>query len=224
MKDRQITTYLCTYDLTSPPLDALVRVLFGKLKATGLPPTSRQTSLKSSIQRQLWLVEKFDFARDVTSLQEMFDQVRLAASNTFSDPEAQYPSYCFEAAHYQNHYSPLFETEHYIVRNSSTQKLYGFCATYYSLSLSRGIVAAIVVSTSHRGKGIGFSLHQHALQNLERRHGLDTVQFGSELPVVFPGIPNRLSSYQLGLRSWVRNRYVLPRSKALKPCFFLVSS
>ncbi|KUL83625.1 hypothetical protein ZTR_11299 [Talaromyces verruculosus] len=206
MNDRQVTTYLCTYDLTGPPLDTLVRVLFGKLKATGLPPTARQTSPRSTVQRQLWLVEKFDFGRDALLLQEMFDQVRMAVSNTFSDPEAQYPSYCFETSHYQNTYQPLFEAEHFIVRNSSTQKIYGFCATYYNENLSRGIIAAIVVSTSHRGKGIGFSLHQYALHSLEQRRGIEIVEFGSEIPVIFPGIPNRLSTHQLGLRSWVRNR------------------
>jgi beta-N-acetylhexosaminidase len=213
MNDRQVTTYLCTYDLTGPPLDTLVRVLFGKLKATGLPPTARQTSPRSTVQRQLWLVEKFDFGRDALLLQEMFDQVRMAVSNTFSDPEAQYPSYCFETSHYQNTYQPLFEAEHFIVRNSSTQKIYGFCATYYNENLSRGIIAAIVVSTSHRGKGIGFSLHQYALHSLEQRRGIEIVQFGSEIPVIFPGIPNRLSTHQLGLRSWVRNRYVPSRSR-----------
>ncbi|RAO70704.1 uncharacterized protein BHQ10_006716 [Talaromyces amestolkiae] len=157
MNDRQVTTYLCTYDLTGPPLNTLVRVLFGKLKATGLPPTARQTSPRSKVQRQL----------------------------------------C---------YQPLFEAEHFIVRNSSTQKIYGFCATYFNQNLSRGIIAAIVVSTSHRGKGIGFSLHQYAMHSLEQRRGIEVVQFGSEIPVIFPGIPNRLSTHQLGLRSWVRNR------------------
>ncbi|EED12811.1 conserved hypothetical protein [Talaromyces stipitatus ATCC 10500] len=205
MNDRQVTTYLCTYDLTGPSLNTLVRVLFGKLKATGLPPTIRQTFRHPTIQRQLWLVEKFDFARDSSSLQEMFDQVRMVASNSFSDPEAQYPSYCFETSSYQNNYQPLFKMENFIVRNSSTQTIYGFCATYYSDNLSRGIIAAIVVSTSHRGKGIGFSLHQYALHNLQRRR-IEVVQFGSEIPVIFPGIPNRLSTHQLGLRSWVKNR------------------
>lgn len=220
MNDRQVTTYLCTYDMTAQPIDTLVRVLFGKLKAIGVPPTARQTAPRATVLRQLWLVEKFQPERDSFSLQELFDQVRMAASNTFSDPEAQYPSYCFEAPYYQASYKPLFESAHFVVRNSSTQKIYGFCATHYSESLSRGVIAAIVVSTSHRGKGIGFSLHQHALRCLEQRPGIEAVQFGSEIPVIFAGIPNRLSTHQLGLRTWVKNRYVL-RSEAnhIQWCF-----
>jgi beta-N-acetylhexosaminidase len=210
MSDRQVSAYICTYDLTAPPLETLVRILFGKLKPSGLPPTARQTVSRAAIQRQPWLVEKLQPERDTFALQDLFDQVRMAASNTFSDPEAQYPSYCFEASYYKDSYSPLFKSEHFVVRNSSIQKIYGFCATYYSESLSRGIIAAIVVSTSHRGKGIGFSLHQHALRHLEQRPGIEAVQFGSEIPVIFPGIPNRLSTHQLGLRSWVKNKYVVP--------------
>lgn len=33
MNDQQITTYLCTYDLTRPPLDALVRIFFWQIKS-----------------------------------------------------------------------------------------------------------------------------------------------------------------------------------------------
>jgi beta-N-acetylhexosaminidase len=208
MKDKQVQTYMCTYDLTKPPLDALVRVLFGKLKATGLPPTARPPRSQTTLHRQLWLVEKFQPERDGQALQDLFDQVRLAASNTFSDPEAQYPAYCFEAAFYLTSYEPLTKSQHFIVRNSSTQKIYGFCATHYIDFLARGCISAIVVSTEYRGRGIGYSLHQHALSFLQRFSGIEMVQFGSELPAIFAGIPNRLSAHQLGLRGWVKNRYV----------------
>lgn len=207
MKDKQVQTYICTYDLTKPPLDALVRVLFGKLKAAGLPPTARPPRSRTTLHRQLWLVEKFQPDRDGQALQDLFDQVRMAASNTFSDPEAQYPAYCFEAASYLTSYEPLNRSQHFIVRNSSTQKIYGFCATHYMDLLARGCISAIVVSTDYRGRGIGYSLHQHALSYLQRFQGIEMVQFGSELPAIFAGIPNRLSANQLGLRGWVKNRY-----------------
>ncbi|KAH8696741.1 glycoside hydrolase superfamily [Talaromyces proteolyticus] len=206
MKDKQVPTYVCTYDLTRPPMEALVRVLFGKLKAVGLPPTARQLRSRSTLHRQLWLVEKLQPNRDKHALQDLFDQVRMAASNTFSDPEAQYPAYCFEVSSYFTTYEPLIKSEHFVVRNSSTHKVYGFCATHYIETLARGCIASIVVSSDHRGRGIGYSLHQHAMGYLQRLPGIEIVQFGSELPAIFAGIPNRLSTNQLSLRGWVKNR------------------
>jgi beta-N-acetylhexosaminidase len=212
LKENQISTYLCTYDLTDPALDSLVRALFGKLTPTGVPPNASQLRQQKSIQKkiwphQLWLVEELRPDRDAPSVQQLLDRVGMAASNTFGDPEAQYPPYYFHSSYYLANYQPLVLSQHFIVRNSSTQAVYGFCATYYIEALSRGCIAAIVVGTEHRGKGIGHSLHQHALKHLQKFANIETVHFGSDLPAIFAGIPNRLSSHQLGLRNWVKNRY-----------------
>ena len=55
---------------------------------------------------------------------------------------------------------------HFVVRNSSTQALYGFVATYFTSGV--GIIGALFVDPSKRNVSIGRSLLRRALKNLKQ--------------------------------------------------------
>lgn len=83
--------------------------------------------------------------------------------------------------------SDNIEQAHFVVRNSSTKALYGFCATYYIKDT--GIVGALFVEPTKRNISIGRSLHRRALRHLLQHVGIQKVQLGTAYPCVFPGIP-----------------------------------
>lgn len=92
------------------------------------------------------------------------------------------------------------EESHFVVRNSSTKALYGFCATYYLDGV--GIIGALLVDPTKRNVSIGRSLHRRAMRNLSQKPGIKTVQLGTSLPCVFLGIP---VDDNASLKSWFAN-------------------
>jgi beta-N-acetylhexosaminidase len=97
---------------------------------------------------------------------------------------------------------------HYVVRNSSTQALFGFCATYTYPSRSLGVLAALFVDPSKRNLSIGHSLHQRAIRGLLSPNPkfsnlkIQTLQLGSSLPNIFPGIPMSDLTEGARLKRW----------------------
>ncbi|CAN6626139.1 hypothetical protein TRVA0_010S02740 [Trichomonascus vanleenenianus] len=78
---------------------------------------------------------------------------------------------------------------HFIVRNSSTNNLYGFCATWVYPHSNVGCIAMIFVEPSRRGMQIGHSLHDRAIKYLINERKVDYVQLGGIIPAFFEGIP-----------------------------------
>jgi beta-N-acetylhexosaminidase len=99
---------------------------------------------------------------------------------------------------------PDVEEIHFVVRNSSTQALYGFCATYIYNGV--GIIGAIFVDPTKRNLSIGHSLHQRAVRGLIQRREIVTLQFGTGLPSIYPGIPTTDSTEGESLMAWVSGR------------------
>jgi beta-N-acetylhexosaminidase len=94
---------------------------------------------------------------------------------------------------------------HLVVRNSSTQQLYGFCATYFFKSTGTGVIGSLFVDPSRRKMSIGRSLHNRAISTLLQREGAKRFQLGSRLPSIFLGIPTGNSIERKRLRSWFAN-------------------
>ncbi|KAG9938370.1 glycoside hydrolase, partial [Aureobasidium melanogenum] len=121
--DTSIGTYVCTYDFTETALVSLVKVLHGDITPTGSLPGTISRSEKLTQSKTHWLVEIFNEERDALALDTLIKEIiewsspnqrselRGATSNSF-------------LLRQQN----VLET-HFVVRNSSTSALYGFCST-----------------------------------------------------------------------------------------------
>lgn len=83
---------------------------------------------------------------------------------------------------------------HYAVREPETREILGFCATYTTYIGSGGesligSLSAILVRPSYRNRGIGLSLHHHALRQLTKTRGVERLQLGSTFPRLLFGLP-----------------------------------
>ncbi|KIW63167.1 hypothetical protein PV04_10034 [Phialophora macrospora] len=180
--DTSIGTYVCTYDFTESALQALVQVLYGELTPAGVLPGSFSQKPQTSHTRQQWLVESFSEDRDSTALDGLLLQsqdepsvhaaaLKNATSSTFllRDPDV--------------------EEAHFVVRNSSTKELFGFCTTYYFKNSGVGHIGAIIVDPARRRLSIGHSLHDRAVRALLQKKGITKFQLGVRFPHVYLGIP-----------------------------------
>lgn len=190
-------TYICTYDFTETALRTLSGVLYGQHPATGRLPGSINKSQKLSSSRQQWLVEAYDEARDAKALNMLIlatsakQQQKLMASELVG---ASFAAFSLEQAGVRG--------EYYVVRNSSTRALHGFCATYYFEATATGVIAALFVDPARHGQSIGASLHNAAVRGLLQQRGVRTLQVGSRLPNVYLGIPSDRGTESSSLRAW----------------------
>lgn len=189
--DKTVGTYICTYDFTETAMAALVRGLFGHFVPSGSLSGTLRKSKKVLKSRQHWLVEAYDRDRDGKGLDDLIQSLARASA-----PNQQFLQ--TTSANAFELFNPNIEEAHFVVRNSSTQALYGFCATYYAKGT--GIVGAIFVDPTKRNVSIGRSLHRRAIRGLTQKRGIKKVQLGMCFPGVFPGIP--VDENSAGLKSW----------------------
>ena len=177
--DKSIGTYVCTFDFTETAMSSLVRALYGEFVPQGSMPGTMRKSKKVQKTRQQWLVEDYKRDRDGRGLDELLKT--LARSSTPSLPYSTTTSHSFEL------FNPHVEEAHFVVRNSSTQALYGFAATYYTNGV--GAIGAIFVDPAKRNVSMGRSLHRRAMRALLQKQGVKRLQLGFTFPGVFPGVP-----------------------------------
>lgn len=197
--DSSIGTYICTYDFTETALQALVKVLYGELSPTGALPGTISQSQKLHQSRQHWLVENWNEERDANALDILLkavaeegvpgqrSELSSATSNTFILRNVD------------------VDEAHFVVRNSSTQALYGFCTTYFFKNTGTGVIGSVIVDPQRRKLSIGHSLHNRAIRTLLQRKGVKRFQLGSRLPSVFLGIPTGHTVERKRLRQWFAN-------------------
>ncbi|KKK11926.1 putative beta-N-acetylglucosaminidase [Aspergillus rambellii] len=196
--DASIGTYLCTYDFTDTALEALVKVLYGELAPKGSLPGSFSRSQKLHQARQHWLVENWNEERDSNALDTLLDAVRQDSRGQRSELRGVTSS------------SFLLRREeideaHFVVRNSSTRALYGFCSTYFFRATGTGVIGSLIVDPSRRKLSIGNSLHNRAIRTLLQRKGMKRFQLGSRLPGIYLGIPSANPVERKRLRQWFAN-------------------
>ncbi|KAK4219812.1 glycoside hydrolase family 3 protein [Rhypophila decipiens] len=189
--DKTIGTYICTFDFTEMAMYALVRALFGEFTPRGTLPGTLRKSRKVLKSRQHWLVEPYDRDRDGKGMRDLLQSLARASAPNHSYLSTTNPD-AFEL------FNPNIEESHFVVRNSSTQALYGFCATYFTKG--SGIIGALFVDPAKRNLSIGRSLHRRAIRNLVQRRGIKKVQLGMCLPGVYLGIP--VDNESTSLRNW----------------------
>ncbi|OBT43600.1 hypothetical protein VE00_07011 [Pseudogymnoascus sp. WSF 3629] len=192
-RDKSIGTYICTYDFTETAMAALVRVLFGQLRPQGSLPGSLRKVAKAQKSRQAWLVESYS-EKDVNSLNTLIQTVSKATVPGSPSPLWGATALSFSLG------DPAIAEAHFVVRNSSTGALYGFCATYATATI--GHIGALFVDPSKRNLSIGHSLYQRALRSLTTRPGLQSIKIGTRIPAIYPGVPSTEGSVPR-LRRWL---------------------
>ncbi|KAJ6109743.1 hypothetical protein N7486_001978 [Penicillium sp. IBT 16267x] len=197
--DSSIGTYICTYDFTETALQTLVKVLYGDLTPTGCLPGSISRSQKIHQSRQHWLVENWNEDRDAHALDALLDIVREDCTKGQQSELLGATSNSFLLR------KEDIDEAHFVVRNSSTQALYGFCATYFFQSTGTGVIGCLIVDPSRRQLSIGHSLHSRAIRTLRQRKGMKRFQLGSRLPGIYLGIPTVSSVERKRLRQWFAN-------------------
>ncbi|KAF2867569.1 glycoside hydrolase superfamily [Massariosphaeria phaeospora] len=197
--DASIGTYICTYDFTETALNSLVKVLYGELSPAGTLPGTISKSQKLHHSKQHWLVETFNEERDSNALDNLVTAVMEGTPPNQRSELSSATSNSFILHH------PEVEEAHFVVRNSSTQALYGFCSTYFFKQAGTGVIGALFVDPQRRKLSIGHSLHNRAIRTLLQREGIKRFQLGSRLPSIFLGIPTGHGAERKRLRSWFAN-------------------
>jgi beta-N-acetylhexosaminidase len=197
--DTSIGTYICTYDFTETALNSLVKVLYGELTPTGVLPGTISKSQKLQHSKQHWLVETFNEERDALALDALITTVMEGTAPNQRSELSNATSNSFILNHEE------VEETHFVVRNSSTQALYGFCSTYFFRTTGTGVIGALFVDPARRKLSIGLSLHNRAIRTLLQREGVKRFQLGSRLPSVFLGIPTGHGAERKRLRGWFAN-------------------
>ena len=193
--DKSIGTYLCSYDFTETALQAVVKLLYEDRNSSSNMLDSDSRLRRPSQARQQWLVEQYRDDRDRAALNTL-----LFAAQTPSRPSSALLKSA-TADTFQLRDS-LIEEAHFVVRNSSTKELIGFCATYYHKMDKAGSIGAIVVSPGRRHQSVGHSLHDRAIRALLQKQGATRFRLGTRLPNVFPGIPNTDAAEHRKLSQW----------------------
>ena len=197
--DQHIGTYLCTYDFTEAAMTALVKVLYGEFTPVGALPGTISQSQKLSQSKQHWLVEAFNEERDSHGLDNLLKSVVGGSPPGIHSELSSATSSTFTLR------NPEVLEAHFVVRNSSTQALYGFCSTYFYKLTGTGVIGAIFVDPGRRKLSIGHSLHNRAIRTLLQRDGIKRFQLGSRLPSMYLGIPTGHGVERKRLRSWFAN-------------------
>jgi beta-N-acetylhexosaminidase len=198
--DQAIGTYICTYDFTETALQALVRVLYGELLPAGALPGSMNGSQKLQRSRPHWLVENWNEERDSYPLDILLKSAREPRSS--SQQQSILSGVSSNTFLLRN---ANVEEAHFVVRNSSTKELYGFCSTYYFRSTAVGVIGSIVVDPKRRRLSIGRSLHNRAMRVFAQKTGIRKRQLGSRIPSIFLGIPTVDVAEHKRLKHWFIN-------------------
>ena len=196
--DSSIGTYICTFDFTETAQQALVKVLYGELAPSGGLPGTMQQTQKTDHSRQHWLVENFNEERDAIPLDTLLQAIQ-------ADQSRHNPALAATSSNTFLLRTSQVEEAHFVVRNSSTKELYGFCSTYYFRSVGTGVIGSIIVDPSRRNLSIGHSLHSRAIRSLLQKKGVEKFQLGSRLPSIYLGIPSMDPSFRKRLRQWFAN-------------------
>ncbi|KAK4204275.1 hypothetical protein QBC40DRAFT_104762 [Triangularia verruculosa] len=172
-------------------LEAAADVIFGETKKR---PPSRGPNLQNLVLApKAWTVEVWNGPRDMDASYELWCQCV---------PEAFHLSrFLFQSLLRRDGWAM-----HYVVREPGTSQLLGFCATYTTYAGAEeerlvGSMAALLVRPAYRKRGIGLSLHNHALKQLTKTRGVRRLQLGSTFPRLLYGLP-----WDSPVEDWFRRR------------------
>jgi hypothetical protein len=171
-------TIIQSRDYSRATLEITASFIFGRDGSSSLPPTSR--TLSAQPPAKPWPVEVWNEARDLDSVYDLWTQsmdVHFAMPVTTLAGLLRRPGYA----------------RHYVVRDDSGQLL-GFCATFFLYVDQEGekligSLAILMVNMARQCEGIGLSLHDHAIEELQKIRGVCRLQLGSTFPRILQGPP-----------------------------------
>lgn len=236
------SVYMCCYDYTTNAMEKVRDVLFGDCEPEGCIPGERKFSTKSkkrklvdyifldasntnhtnSPSRRQWLVDEFELTRDWPSLKAVWlDNSHSTEVSLVGPGQIDYQREGFSQKLYALLGSTAKEQQHFVVRNSSLNIIYGIALTWVHEDKVRkshssnpddppverhGSIIFIMVDKSRRQQSIGRSLHHSAMRYLIEKRKCTHVTFGSSLPLVFlpddsnwNGSSHALSAFMLGV-------------------------
>ncbi|ROT43226.1 hypothetical protein SODALDRAFT_34033 [Sodiomyces alkalinus F11] len=179
---------------TPPELEKAAEIMFGTGPGVGTLPQSATRMPELSVAPRSWTVETWDLNRDLAATHELWTE---CLPRRFHLPQGVLGSLLRREGY----------AMHYAVRDPDTRQLLGFCATYTTYPDSSsdrlvGSLAVLLVREGYRGRGIGESLHEMALKQLQRTRGVDRLQLGSTFPRLLYGVPSDMTASE----DWFRRR------------------
>ncbi|TAQ85632.1 hypothetical protein B7494_g6041 [Chlorociboria aeruginascens] len=173
--DIPFPTVIRTVGYSPSVLEATAALIFGE------NTLSLNTDVAVTFQPEIWPVELWNEARDMSSVLNLWTE---SMDGRFSiDKETL--GYLLRRPGY---------AKHYVVRDSRNGELLGFCATYLSYVDQEGekllaSLAVLMVRSTYRQRGIGLSLHKHAMEQFQGTRGVMRLQLGSTFPRILYGPP-----------------------------------
>ena len=203
-------TIIQTAGYSPQALEATAALIFGEQleQAPSLNILPAAASTEGSRPR-LWPVEQWNEPRDMPGVLSLWTE---SISDRFSIDHGTLSSILRRPGY----------AKHYVVRDSRTEEILGFCATYLSYVDQEGekliaSLALLLVRTGRRNQGIGLSLHSHALGQLRRTRGVVRLQLGSTFPRILYGPPLdiQLNEEWFHRRGWQLNKDIPGQGQAV---------
>lgn len=169
-----------TTGYSSPALEATAALIFGEQARA--QPDRLPGSSSNLRQPGTWPVEQWNMARDISSTLQLWSD---CVSDQFFLDEKTLASVLHRPGY----------AKHYVTRDPSSGEVLGFCATYLSYVNKEGekligSIAILITRSTSRHRGIGLSLHNHAISQLKKTRGVVRVQLGSTFPRILYGPPS----------------------------------
>lgn len=180
-------------------LESAADLLF-RVPSSARPPSSTGPKLQSlMLSPKPWPVEVWNANRDFDKVHELW---RECMPGKF-----QLDRFTLQSLLKRDGYAM-----HYVVRDPETREMLGFCVTYTTYIGSGGesligSLSAILVTPSYRQRGVGLSLHTHAVRQLTKTRGVHRLQLGSTFPRLLFGLPIDAAAEEwFRRRGWLMNR------------------
>ena len=206
-------TLIQTKGYSPSALEATAALLFGEQTSSDSRPIDVALSAKRNISSQpspkLWPVEQWNEARDMAGVLALWSQnisKRFSIDHQTLAALLRRPGYA----------------KHYVVRDSKTEEILGFCATYLSYVDQEGekliaSLALLLVRSQNRKQGVSLSLHNHAIGQLKKTRGVVRLQLGSTFPRILYGPPldMQLNEEWFRRRGWQLNKDIPGQGQAI---------
>lgn len=194
-------TVIQTADYTPAALEAAAALFFSE-QSVSVGSATHEPARTETLRPRLWLVEQWNEARDIQTVLDLWTQnisTRFSIDHQTLASLLRRPGYA----------------KHYVVRDSRTEEVLGFCATYLSYVDQEGekliaSLAVLLVRPRSRQQGVGLSLHNHAIGQLKKTRGVIRLQLGSTFPRILYGPPLgiHLNEEWFRRRGWILDREV----------------
>jgi GNAT superfamily N-acetyltransferase len=186
-------TVIQTAGYSPPALESTAALIFGEGRSSRIQPLPDLSTTDSHAPND-WQVEQWNELRDIASVSELWNEDingRFALDQETLASLLRRPGYA----------------KHYVVRDTKSGDIHGFCATYLAYVDKEGekliaSLAVLLVRSTYRQLGIGLSLHSHAVSQLKRTRGVIRLQFGSTFPRLLYGPPFGIKFNE----AWFRGR------------------